>query len=175
MKLNPIVNRILAFTNIDHFTAIEIRSAYLVLNNDQQVDPAQARKFVYTELVKLVNKGWLKKVTTQKKGITRYSKTELFDSRLIDNAELEVKQDELIKTESNSLNEQLNSRLHQYKKQLLEGLGSIEECSSLRNNFTDFHTLLKPKYNSLRENNYILMGKIKVLEELISSHKETIN
>lgn len=172
MKLNPVVNHILAFTNIDNFTAIEIRSAYLVLNKDQQADPAQARKFVYTELVKLVNKGWLKKVTSQKKGITRYSKTDLFNASLITNAELEDKQVKPLSTESSSRNEKLNSRLHQYKKQLLEGLGSIEECSSLRSDFADFHSLLKAKYNSLRENNYILMGKIKTLEEIINSYKE---
>ena len=83
MKLDPTVKRILSMPNIDNFSAVEIRTAYLVLNNDQSLDPSDARRFIYSEFVKLVNKGWLKKTISQKKGITRYTRTDLFGSNAL--------------------------------------------------------------------------------------------
>ncbi|WP_170235833.1 hypothetical protein [Colwellia demingiae] len=57
MKLNNLVAQIIAAPNFDHFSAIEVRSAYLALKCDNTIDPNDARRFVYTELLKLVKKG----------------------------------------------------------------------------------------------------------------------
>ena len=61
MKLNSLVAQIICAPNFDHFSTLEVRSAYLTLNNDKSVDPNDARRFVYCELLKLVKKGWLRK------------------------------------------------------------------------------------------------------------------
>ena len=74
MKLNNLVAQIIVAPNFDHFSAVEVRSAYLALNSDKSVDPNDARRFVYTELLKLVKKGWLKKSVSKKKEITSFIK-----------------------------------------------------------------------------------------------------
>lgn len=76
MAFDQYIGKILSFSNIDHFSVIEIRTAYLVLKNDEKMDKSDARRFVYSELLKLVNLGWLKKLLSTKKSITRYVKTD---------------------------------------------------------------------------------------------------
>ena len=84
MKLNNLVAQIVVAPNFDHFSTVEVRSAYLALNKDKSIDPTNARRFVYTELLKLVKKGWLKKSISKKKEITSFIKTEMFDPVSID-------------------------------------------------------------------------------------------
>ena len=79
MKLNETFKHIISNPKLDHFTAVEIRTAYLVLSQQCNFNNSEARRFVYAELVKLVKKGWLKKRVSQKKGITSYVKTDLFN------------------------------------------------------------------------------------------------
>jgi hypothetical protein len=50
------IGNILTLKNIDHFSAVEIRTAYITLKRDEQLDPSLVRRFVYTELLKLEKK-----------------------------------------------------------------------------------------------------------------------
>jgi hypothetical protein len=169
------IGTILSFSNIDHFSAIEIRTAYLVLKNDEKMDKSDARRFVYSELLKLVNLGLLKKMVSIKKGITSYVKTDLFDVNLLN---IQAKQIDIDKVEpvntpkTNNTDHKLMSRLHGYKTELLEGLGEAEECKSLRIERPDMHDSLLTKYNEVREGNARLLGKIKMLESFIKSNTE---
>ncbi|WP_282111256.1 hypothetical protein [Shewanella algicola] len=71
MRLNPIVAKIISAPNFDHFLALEVRAAYLALSADKTINPNEARRYVYSELIKLVNNGWLRKSVSKKKEITR--------------------------------------------------------------------------------------------------------
>ena len=169
MKLNNLVAQIIVAPNFDHFSAVEVRSAYLALNKDKSVDPNDARRFVYTELLKLVKKGWLKKSVSKKKEITSFIKTEMFDPLAIDvNPEKYVekkKYTELAKTPP--IGEALNERLNHYKNELLTGLGEAEEYKRLCEQFPNLKSKLQPRYNEVREQNSKLLGSIKAVENLI--------
>lgn len=177
MKLDETFKCIVANPKINHFTAIEIRTAYLVLNQQSRLDNAEARRFVYAELVKLVKKGWLKKIVSKKRGITSYVKTDEF------NLTLEIhKQHNLISVESKKLkvaeistqnvSSDLLCRLQDYKNDLLEGLGEADEYRSLRLEYPEMHENLQLKYNSIRDGNSRLLGKIKAIDNIIAKTNE---
>jgi len=177
MKLDETFKCIVANPKINHFTAIEIRTAYLVLNQQSRLDNAEARRFVYAELVKLVKKGWLKKILSKKRGITSYVKTDLFNLRPITHKQhslilTESKKSDVSEKSTEKVSSDLLCRLQDYKNDLLEGLGGAEEYRSLRLEFPEMHENLQPEYNSIREGNSRLLGKIKAIETLIAKTNE---
>jgi hypothetical protein len=169
MKLNNLVAQIVVAPNFDHFSAVEVRAAYLALNKDKSVDPNYARRFVYTELLKLVNRGWLKKSVSKKKVITSFIKTEMFDPVAIDvNSKVDIANNEKPHIESlKDLSETLVNRLNHYKNELLTGLGEADEYKRICDQFPNLKPKLQPKYNEVREHNSKLLGSIKAVENLI--------
>lgn len=79
MKLDPFVAQIIVAKTFDHFTTSDVRSAYLVLKNEPSLKPADVRRKIYAELLKLVKKGWLTKLKPTYKGFVRFNKTKNFD------------------------------------------------------------------------------------------------
>ena len=126
---------------------------------------------MYTELLKLVKKGWLKKSVSKKKEITSFIKTEMFDPVAIAvNTKADVMNNEEPHFEStDKLNETLVSRLNNYKNELLTGLGEADEYKRICEQFPNLQSKLQPKYNEVREHNSKLLGSIKAVENLISS------
>ncbi|KGJ89619.1 hypothetical protein [Colwellia psychrerythraea] len=169
MKLNNLVAQIVVAPNFDHFSTVEVRSAYLALNEDKSIDPNDARRFVYTELLKLVNKGWLKKSVSKKKEITSFIKTEMFEPDAIDvNPNVDMANNEKALFEATDcLNETLVNRLNNYKNELITGLGEAEEYKRLCEQFPKLKSTLQPRYNEVREHNSKLLGSIKAVENLI--------
>tara|TARA_R110001583_G_scaffold1612_4_gene12704 strand:+ start:2024 stop:2533 length:510 start_codon:yes stop_codon:yes gene_type:complete len=168
MGFDPHIGKILSFSNIDHFSAVEIRTAYLVLKNDEAMDKSDARRFVYSELLKLVNLGWLKKMVSTKKGITSYVKTDLFNVDLLVKQDKPINDVKQVNMECDSrTTDDLPSRLNAYKSDLIEGLGEAEEYRNLRIEFPNMHESLFERYNAVREKNSRLLGKIKAIENII--------
>ena len=169
MKLNNIIAQIVVAPNFDHFSTVEVRAAYLALNKDKSVDPNDARRFVYSELLKLVNKGWLKKSISKKKAITSFIKTEMFNPVVINfNQKTEIENAEKSSFKaSDCLNETLVNRLSNYKDELLTGLGEVDEYKKICEQFPNLKPKLQPKYNEVREHNSKLLGSIKAVENLI--------
>lgn len=174
MKLDETFKKIVSNPKVDHFSTIEVRTAYLIINNECQLSPSETRRFVYAELTKLVKRGWLKKITSKKKGITSYVKTELFcmDSQIKPKS---IGNSNFIPLGASSIEKtkELNCRLQDYKNDLLEGLGEADEYRALRNEFPQMHNELQPKYNSIRDDNSRLLGKIKAIETLIKNKEES--
>ena len=172
MKLNAIVAQIICAPNFDHFSTLEVRSAYLALNQDKSVDPNYARRFVYTELLKLHKKGWLRKLISKKKEITTFVKTNDFNSYLILNKSIvtkEVTETSVDSSINDSITEKLFERLGHYKNELLLGLGEADEYKQLCNQFPELQAALQPRYNQVREQNSKLLGSIKAIENLTSA------
>ncbi|MEM5552569.1 hypothetical protein WNY63_17750 [Pseudoalteromonas neustonica] len=168
MKLDKLIAQIISAPNFDHFSAVEVRAAYLSLHQDKTICPTESRRFCYVELVKLVKRGWLRKTVSKKKGITSFTKTELFDEKAIShNISLdEIKIGEKVAT---NINESLFDRLNLYKSELLISLGESEEYKHLSTQFPDLNPQLQAQYNTVRERNSKLLGKIKAIENLINS------
>ena len=174
MNFDKCVGRIIANENVDHFSALEIRTAFLALKNDPSINGNDARRFVYSELLKLVKKGWLRKAISKKKGISSFIKTELFDANSFDLvAECQNPVSTNLKiAPSNNIQKELFERLHDYKNDLLISLGETDEYKKLYEKFPEFLAKLKPEYANARDHNSRLLGKIKALENLIQQNQE---
>jgi hypothetical protein len=163
-------NQIIVLKNIDHFSAVEIRTAYLSIKRDEQLDPASVRRFVYEELLKLVKRGWLKKITSDKKGVTRYIKTNLFEPHSFEIVVNSHKDEGLDSV--NSYSKELSSSLKKHNTELLEGLGELELYFTLWEKYPEKKNELKVKYISTKERNHILQGKINAIGELLKNTTE---
>jgi len=174
MTFDKFVGRIIANKNVDHFSTLEVRTAFLALKNDPSINRNDARRFVYSELLKLVKKGWLRKAISKKKEISSFIKTELFDANAFDLvADCQNLMSKNFKAVPRSnIQKELFERLHDYKNELLISLGETDEYKKLYEKFPEFHTNLQPQYDKARDNNSRFLGKIKALENLIQQNKE---
>tara|TARA_R110000737_G_scaffold207884_1_gene225734 strand:- start:5924 stop:6445 length:522 start_codon:yes stop_codon:yes gene_type:complete len=169
MKLNRLLGQIMSAPNFDHFSAVELRAAYITMHPDKNLIPSDARRFVYAELVKLVNNGWLRKTVSKKKEITTFIKTSLFNVDEITYSSPEVCNDDSQTNSSDKpIQESLRERLNQYKNELLISYGESNEYKKLCDDFPVLYELLQPKYNNAREQNSRLLGQIKAVEKLIN-------
>ena len=169
MKLNRLLGQIMSAPNFDHFSAVELRAAYITIHPDKNLIPSDARRFVYAELVKLVNNGWLRKTVSKKKEITTFIKTSLFNvNEIIYNSPEECNDNKQTNSPDKPIQESLRERLNQYKNELLISYGESNEYKKLCDDFPDLYELLQPKYNSAREQNSRLLGQIKAVEKLIN-------
>lgn len=171
-ELDKTVIQILSMPNVNNFTATEIRTAYIAIKQDVELNPTISRRFVYEELLKLTRRGWLLRSTTKKKGLTRYTKSDLFDHAILKEMVSPMHCEEKDANSPVSYAQMLIQRLNQYNSALLEGLGAVKEYVALKDIYPDQHDDLKGRYMAVQENNHILKGKISVLNELIKSTKE---
>jgi hypothetical protein len=173
MKLNRLLGQIISAPNFDHFSAVELRAAYITLHPDKNLDPSFARRFVYAEIVKLLKKRWLRKTVSKKKEIATFIKTELFNVNAITCEETNKENpDDTVHLPSKNIQKILLERLSQYKSELLISYGESGEYKQLFNDFPNLHELLQPQYNTAREHNSRLLGKIKAVENLINENKK---
>ncbi|MEW6991968.1 hypothetical protein AADZ91_14965 [Colwelliaceae bacterium 6441] len=171
MKLDPIVAQIIVAVNFNHFTTSDVRSAYLTLKMDPSLDSSSVRRKIYAELLKLVKKGWLKKSMSNKKGLTSFSKTELFN---VEEISSKIKPAVTISTKSiDGKQEQLLSKLNHYKAELLLNIGESEAYKELYLEFPELVDELQPQYNKARDNNTRILGKIRAIEGLLKKDKST--
>ena len=166
MKMNQLLAQIISAPNFDHFSAVELRAAYITLHHDKNIDPSTARRFVYAELKKLVKSGWLRKTVSKKKEITTYIKTNSFNSNEITFSPAEESNEE--NYPSIAIQDFLRERLKRYKNELLMSYGESGEYKQICNEFPDLYELLQPQYNGAREQNSRLLGQIKAVENLIN-------
>lgn len=170
--IDKLIGGIISMANLNQFTVVEIRAAYIAIKQDQTLNPSDVRRYVYKELVKLISNGWLVKNKSEKRGITRYSKTELFDSRYFDQDAKKILIAHSVKT--NVHKQILLKRLHDYHNQLLEGVGAINELENLISNYPDLTNSTQEIYDKTRDNNTQLIGRIKTLEFIINLRKKEI-
>lgn len=169
MKLDPFVAQIIVAKNFDHFTTSDVRSAYLALKNDSNLDPATVRRKIYAELLKLVKKDWLKRVISKKKGLTRFSKTDDFDVEVI-----KAKYDSTNTLENDDDKQgQLLGKLNHYKAELLLNIGESEAYKELYSEFPELVDELQPQYNKARDNNTRILGKIRAIEGLLKQYNQS--
>lgn len=169
MKLDPVVVQIIVVKSFDNFRTSDVRSAYLALKNDPSLDPATIRRKIYAELLKLVKKGWLKKVVAKTKGFTHFSKTDLFE---VDTLRLHIEY-EPTKTikDIDKKKKSLLDKLNVYKAELLLNMGESEAYKELYSEFPELVDDIQPKYNKARDNNTRILGKIRAIEGLLNQDK----
>lgn len=166
MKLDPLVTKIIIAEGFDNFTTADVRSPYLTLQKDPSLDHSAVRRKIYTELLKLVKKGWLNKVSA-KKGFTRFNKTDAFNIK-----ELQLKHSFLpAPYRDEDKKNHLLIKLNDYKSEFLLNLGESEAYKDLYSELPELVDEIQPKYNKARDNNTKLLGKIRAIEGLLNQNK----
>lgn len=163
--LDPLIQTIISKSNIDRFTVVEIRTAYLALHEDQNINPVKVRKLVYSQLYKLVKKGWLSTSTSSNRKITTFFKTKSFDLKELKEICLSNKSDE-------SFTVECYKQLNNFNTELLECIGSLETYAELWKNYPDLHDILKENYLMAQEKQHNLRGKINTLNLLLRKNTE---
>lgn len=172
MKIDLSVARIINAPNFNNFTTSEVRSSYITIKNDPSLDPVAIRKKLYAELLKLVKKGWLVKKNTNQKGRTRFSKTKLFDAEYLNS--LQIKQPATISLEAKA-HKNLITKLNHYKAELLLSIGESEAYKELYTECPELIDEIQPLFNTAKDNNSRILGKIRAIEGLIEHQKFTDN
>tara|TARA_R110002012_G_scaffold52191_1_gene134114 strand:+ start:17422 stop:17928 length:507 start_codon:yes stop_codon:yes gene_type:complete len=166
MRLNSVVAQIISAPNFDRFTTSDVRSAYFALKNDPSLESASVRRHIYAELLKLVKKGWLKKPVSHKKGFTRFHKTDLFDYDEI--ALLAGDNVTNLVTAEDEKKDKLLAKLNHYKAELLLNIGESEAYKELYSECPELVNEIQPQFNSARDNNTRILGKIRAIEGLLA-------
>lgn len=172
MKLDPVIKTIISMKNIDRFSVTEIRTAYLALMSDEELDSQKVRQFIYDDLHKLVKQGWLIKKTASNGKESRFTKTEAFDPELI-TEELEHP----FKEPNSKLNETIKSiycDLSTLNADLLQCMGALDSFLNLKQQHPELSDEFKEFIHSTKEQKHILKGKIAATEEILKKLKEKI-
>jgi len=164
--IDRIISSIITLRNIDRFSVADIKTAYIVVIKDEDIDPTFVRRLVYQELLKLTQKGWLVKSTTKKKSLTRYSKTHLFDNDYLRNLYFSSDKEPKVNTDASSFPNAVHTRLSGYNTELLEGLGSVQEFIELKKVIPHRNQELTELCAVAHEKNLILLGKINALKKV---------
>jgi hypothetical protein len=174
MKLDAYVAQIIVATDFDHFTTSDVRSAYFALNTSKSLDSAKVSRFIYSQLLKLVKKGWLEKSVSNKRGLTRFQKTKKFDSNEITSiAPIKVTHSPNIN--KNRRTDALLAKLNHYKAELLLNIGESEAYKELYSEVPELIDEIQPLFNKGRDNNTRILGKIKAVEGLLEHHMPAEN
>ncbi len=160
MKLDPLIKTIICKRNIDRFTVVEVRTAYIALHQDQTLDPVRVRKLVYAQLNKLVCKGWLHSSTSTNRKITTYTKTSSFEPNKINEPYSLLLNDSRFK-------EGCNKDLNECNNALLQCIGILETYIKLWEKYPHHQNVLKREYLIAQERQQNLKGRIAALNILL--------
>jgi len=170
MNIDSLVKQIICMKNIDRFSVTEIRSAYIALMKDEELDSQKVRQFIYDDLHKLVKQGWLIKKTATNGKESRFTKTETFDPELI--AE-ELGQP--FKEPNSKLSETIKllySDLSTLNADLLQCMGALDSFLNLKQQHPELSDEFTDFIHSSKEQKHILKGKIAATEEILKKLKE---
>ncbi|MBB1398090.1 hypothetical protein [Pseudoalteromonas sp. SG44-8] len=161
MKLDPLIKTIICKRNIDRFTVVEVRTAYIALHQDQTLDPVRIRKLVYAQLNKLVCKGWLNSSTSQNRKITTYTKTNDFEPDKINVPQSPIFKDSRFKVDC-------NKELNECNNALLQCIGTLETYLHLWEKHPHHQNVFKRQYLIAQERQQNLKGRIAALNVLLN-------
>ena len=163
---------ILLTESFNNFSVLELRSAYLAITDKPTLGKVEARKFVYSHIIRLEKKGLLERKYSDKRGRTFYLKSKKFspDKFQISKNIEESSISQAKKDENEEIKKDLISKLNQYRLELLTSIGETDEYKLLCNQFPQLTENLQERYNYARDNGSKILGRIKALESLIN-HK----
>lgn len=179
VKLDSILISILKKESFDSFTVIELRNKYM---NESKEDlcASETRKFIYKQILRLVNLGLLVKKGIKNSQDSTYKKTSLFGhaSLEINSRPLSIARNkqaqpsEVIVIESDTL-KTLRNTLKEYQVDMMASIGESEEYIRLFAAYPEMKVQLKSQYHIARERSSKLLGQIKAIETVISLQVET--
>ena len=173
VMLDEVLISILSRSDFDDFTVLELRDACLKKLKSNGIGKVEARRFVYGNLLRLLKKGFLKRIDAEDKRKTKYLKTVKFHESSLVNDE-DSNSASKYGEQSNGdrgLLKQLTEKLQRYKLEMLSHVGESEEYKSLYSEFPQMKEMLQERYNNARDESSKLLGRVKALETLIEQQR----
>ncbi len=173
IKLDAGLNSVLSRSDFDNFTVLEFRDAYLKIVDGKTMNKLEARLFVYRNVLRLLKKGFLKRIDAEDKRKIKYLKTVKFHEASLVNDEEPSSVNEYGEQTSGDrgLLNKLTEKLQRYKLEMLSHVGESEEYKSLYSEFPQMKEVLQERYNNARDESSKLLGRVKALEMLIEQQR----
>ncbi|WP_392352427.1 hypothetical protein [Pseudoalteromonas rhizosphaerae] len=131
IKLNEDIYHLLVEKNFNHFTITALRNTLQALN-DTYKNPDEARRFVYRQVMRLVDKGLLARDENPSPKRAQYSKTPLFKTSIFTRATNDsiasLSQSQVI---DKSFNIELNDTMKTYESEMAVLVSEVEEYKRL--------------------------------------------
>lgn len=174
VKLDSLLACILKKESFDSFTVIELRNKYMD-ESKEDLCASETRKFIYKQILRLVNLGLLEKKGIKNSQDSTYKKTSLFNqvsleinSQPLSTARTsQIQPSEVVVLESGTL-KSLRKTLKEYQVDMMSSIGESEEYIRLFDTYPEMKDQLKSQYHLARERSSKLLGQIKAIETVIS-------
>ncbi|MDX2367981.1 MAG: response regulator [Colwellia sp.] len=172
IRMNVSLVEILERNSFDRFTISQLKDAYLIVSGDEC--SVETRKFVYKQVLRLLNYKVLYKEGRKHSHDVTYTKTDLFsDVAFIGrkskvNLILKPKSPKPKNISESALKPELENTLQQYKVDLMSAIGESEEYIRLLNSFPELKNVLSDNYHNARDKSSKLLGKIKAINTILS-------
>lgn len=160
MKISAEMYKLLIERTMDGFSVVELRNEFIALK-DSYIDPDEARKKVYRQVLRFIKKGWLRNEGSGRQ--KRYFQTDTFKALHVEpkseNVDIEIT--------SNHDYSVLVSERNQYKGELEIVLGEIDEYQSLNVRFPELEPKLITLLDEAKERSAYLLGKVNGLTNVL--------
>jgi hypothetical protein len=175
VNMNVFLHSLLVIKQMNEFTVIEAKDA-LLREHAEFTDSAEARKFIYRQLLRSVDKGLLKRTDLFDDGIKNvlYSKTEKFFASTI----VPMKRgDKKKKSSSPKITKQapktinykalLEKELMTYEIDLNASIEEVNEYKRLSSRFPELKEKLQQHQLQTKNQSVQLLGKVHALQKLL--------
>lgn len=170
---------VLVGEDLNEFTVTELRDAFVAYPQVRESDLVEARRVVYTQILRLVKQELLQKVASDHPYHTRYVKTPRFYERVFQAKELPSESGcEVAETAASAVNatpsltDALHSRLQGYRAELLTAMGESEEYQRLLKDFPEHQRVIRRQYEQARDTTTRLLGRVKAVEHLLAAAQD---
>ncbi len=172
VDMNIFLHSLLVIKEMDDFTVMEARDV-LLAEHAEFTDSTEARKFIYRQLLRNINKGLLKRTDHNDGKAKRviYSKTDLFFASTITPVTRENKTLPVSETtatqEKHDLNALLENQLMAYEVDLNASLEEVKEYTRLSRRFPKLKKKLQGHQRQAKNQSVQLLGKVHALQKVL--------
>jgi len=175
VPLNNFVYNLLIEKNLNDFTIKEIRDA-LMISSSKFDDKHEAHRFIYRQVIYLVDKKLLIKQVTAGSKLATYAKSALFlATKFVAKSRKSKKQSAEVTVVSNlrtvakyDFQDELSKEKHTHEADLAVILCEVEEYKDLIQRFPEQVDNLKELYLDARGRSAQLLGKINAITKVLS-------
>ncbi|WP_321529019.1 hypothetical protein [Sedimenticola selenatireducens] len=152
--------------HFEHFTAMELRDAYLEQGDHEEEDGKKVRQFIYRNIIKLEREGFLERLESAGNGKPRYQVTQRLKALYYeDNIGKPSNSAEL-----DGVTRSLQDKLHQYRVEMLTAIGEAEEYDAICRELPQIRGEIQDLYDQARDRCSKTLGRVRALEIIISNH-----
>ncbi|PKH93219.1 hypothetical protein CXF76_02350 [Pseudoalteromonas sp. 78C3] len=166
IKLNEDIYHLLVKKNFNHFTITALRNTLQALN-DTYKNPDEARRFVYRQVMRLVDKGLLVRDENPSPKRAQYSKTPLFKTsiftRVTNDSIANLSQSQVI---NNNFESELDEAIKVCESEVLILVSEIEEYKRLINTFPNNRDSIVIFLSDGQTRLFSLKGKLAALNNI---------